>query len=118
MTRPTPMTPPPGHPAEVRPGELVVMSTLLVPAPGAMALEEAFRARLGAVDAWEGYHGLQVWRDLHVPGRFAMTSWWRDRTTFARYMRSEDHARSHARVPDGPHAPSLESLHRYEVVSL
>lgn len=114
MTRSAPTWPP----VPVRTGELVVMSTLLVPAPGAGALEEAFRNRMGAVDDWEGYHGLQVWRDLHVPGRFAMTSWWEDRASFARYMRSEDHAASHARVPRGEYAPSLETLHRYEVVGL
>lgn len=98
-------------------GGLVVMSTLLVPPAGTGALEQAFRDRLGAVDAWDGFHGLEVWRDLHVPGRFAMTSWWRDRTTFASYMRSPDHVRSHARVPLGPDAPSLESVHRYELVT-
>lgn len=108
----------PSAPARaVQVGELVVMSTLRVPPAGAEGLEQAFRDRLGAVDGWEGHHELQVWRDLHVPGRFAMTSWWKDPATFARYMRSEDHARSHARVPTGPHAPSLESLHRYEVVT-
>lgn len=98
-------------------GQLVVMSTLLVPPAGASALEEAFLLRLGAVDDWEGHRGLQVWRDLHVPGRFAMTSWWQDTTSFARYMRSDDHARSHARVPTGAGAPALESLHRYEVIA-
>lgn len=98
-------------------GSLVVMSTLLVPAAGAEALEEAFAHRLGAVDAWDGYCGLQVWRDLHHTGRYAMTSWWSDRAQFARYMRSADHAESHARVPSGPAAPRLESLHRFEVLS-
>jgi heme-degrading monooxygenase HmoA len=98
-------------------GSLVVMSTLLVPVTGADALEQAFRARLGAVDSWQGHRGLQVWRDLHAPGRYAMTSWWDDRATFARYMASADHRASHHRIPRGDHAPVLESLHRYQVVS-
>jgi|BarGraIncu00222A_1022003.scaffolds.fasta_scaffold331879_2 heme-degrading monooxygenase HmoA len=98
------------------PGTLVVMSTLLVPVGGADALEQAFRDRLGAVDGWPGHQGLQVWRDLRCPGRYAMNSWWSDKTTFARYMRSSEHAASHARIPHGDHAPVLESLVRYEVL--
>lgn len=98
-------------------GTLVVMSTLLVPAEGAPALEQAFSNRLRAVDEWDAHLGLQVWRDLHHPGRYAMTSWWADKTSFARYMRSPDHDTSHARVPQGQHSPVLESLQRYEVLS-
>ena len=45
-----------------------------------------------------------------------MNSWWSDKTTFARYMRSSEHAASHARIPHGDHAPVLESLCRYEVL--
>lgn len=101
----------------VAPGTLVVVSSLLVPAPGVQALEQAFRNRLGAVDDWSGYHGLQVWRDLHSPGRYAMTSWWADKTSFARYMRSRDHGDSHSRAPQGEHAAVLETLHRYEVIA-
>lgn len=99
-------------------GSLVVMSTLVVPERGAAGLEDAFVHRLGSVDDWEGHLGLQVWRDLHHPGRYAMTSWWQDRPSFARYMRSADHDRSHARVPTGELAPALETLHRYQVVAL
>jgi heme-degrading monooxygenase HmoA len=107
----------PTLPSSLQTGSLVVMSTLLVPEAGGHALEEAFLRRLGAVDDWDGYQGLQVWRDLHHVGRYAMTSWWADRAQFARYMRSTDHADSHARVPTGPAAPRLESLHRFEVLS-
>lgn len=103
--------------AALDPGTLVVMSTLLVPAPGAPALEAAFRDRLGEVDGWNGHRGLQVWRDLHRPGAYAMTSWWSDARSFARYMRSAEHAASHSRVPQGEHAPALESIQRYEVIS-
>ena len=99
------------------PGELVVVSGLLVPPEGAHTLEQAFADRLAAVDRWDGHRGLQVWRDLHHPGRYLMTSWWADRTSFARYMRSPEHAASHARVPQGAYAPSLESLNRYEVIA-
>ena len=92
------------------------MSGLLVPVESAEVLEHAFRDRLHAVDSWEGHRGLQVWRDLHHPGRYAMTSWWADKAAFARYMRSDDHKASHERIPQGEHAPALESLHRYEVL--
>ena len=98
-------------------GALIVMSTLLVPPEGAPALESAFRDRLGAVDGWEGHHGLQVWQDAHRAGRYAMTSWWSDDRVFARYMQSPAHAASHARVPHGEHAPALESVHRYRLLS-
>lgn len=104
-------------PAPPAPGTLVVVSSLLAPPAGVGPLERAFLDRLGAVDDWDGYRGLQVWRDLHNPGRYVMASWWADKTSFARYMQSSDHAASHRRIPQGEHAPVLESLHRYEVLS-
>lgn len=93
------------------------MSSLLVPVAGADALEHAFRNRLGAVDGWPGHGGPRVWRDLHHPGRYAMTSWWTDQTSFARYMSSREPQVSHDRIPSGEHGPVPESLHRYEVLS-
>ena len=114
------MTPTQGSPhsdSTLQRGQLVVISTLSVPAAGASALEEAFTQRLHAVDRWDTHLGLQVWRDLHHPGHYAMASWWTDPHSFAAYMRSDDHHRSHARVPDGQNRPTLQSVNRYEVIS-
>lgn len=36
---------------------------------------------------------------------------------FADYMRSDDHRRSHARIPHGTARPTLIALHRYAVVA-
>lgn len=98
-------------------GALVVCSSLAVAVPGVDALEAAFAARLRAVERWDGYHGLQVWRDLTAPGHYTMVSWWQDRPTFARYMRSSDHHASHARIPKGEHGPRLDSVRRFQVVA-
>ncbi len=103
--------------AAVPAGALVVCSSLAVSVPGVDALEAAFAARLRAVECWEGYHGLQVWRDLAAPGQYTMVSWWQDKTTFARYMRSSDHHASHARIPDGEHAPRMDSVRRFQLVA-
>lgn len=96
---------------------IVVVSGLDVPLPGAQQLEDAFSHRLHAVDDWPGHRSLEVWRDLGRPGRYVMTSWWDDRRTYARYMRSPEHHASHGRVPDGPNAPNLAWLSRYEVIA-
>jgi heme-degrading monooxygenase HmoA len=91
--------------AEERVGELVM----------------AFRNRLGAVDAHEGFVDLQVWRSDRDPGEVLMVSRWRDRGCFTAYMRSADHRRSHDRVPsdldEAIHLERLEHLHTYEVVA-
>lgn len=96
---------------------IVVVSGLDVPVAGVPALETAFTHRLGAVDSWPGHQGLEVWRDLGRPGRYVMTSWWDDRGSFARYMRSPEHHASHDRVPTGPEAPQLAWISRYEVMT-
>ena len=98
-------------------GSFVVASSLLVPLAGADALEAAFAARLGAVEEWPGFQGLQVWRDVATPGHYTMVSWWDDKPSFARYMRSGDHHASHARIPAGEHAPKLDSIRRFEIVA-
>ena len=95
---------------------IVVVSGLDVASERAGELEAAFRSRLGAVDAWPGFQGLEVLRDLARPGRYVMSSRWADRTSFARYMRSPEHQASHDRVPGGDAAPRLVFVSRYEVV--
>lgn len=99
----------------------VSLSRLRVPAERAPELVRAFRARLGAVDDWDGFVDLQVWQSDRDAGELVMVSRWRDREAFKRYMKSTDHRRSHDRVP-GPlqeaiELEALEHLHTYEVVA-
>ncbi len=100
-----------------RKGSFVVASSLVVPLAGADALEAAFAARLGAVQSWPGFQGLQVWRDVATPGHYTMVSWWDDKPSFARYMRSSDHHVSHDRIPAGEHAPKLDRIQRFQIIA-
>jgi heme-degrading monooxygenase HmoA len=77
----------------------------------------AFADRLGEVDGWPGFQRLEVWRDEAIPGRYIMVSWWDDRESFKRYMRSDSHRRSHARIPDDPVRPRAVSFSRFTVVA-
>lgn len=95
----------------------VVQSELRVTVEGTGALETAFADRLGLVEDHDGFGGLEVWRDERVPTRFVMVSWWRDRQAFLAYLRSDDHARSHARIDTGPDGPRPVALSRYRVVA-
>jgi heme-degrading monooxygenase HmoA len=84
-------------------------------------LVRAFRDRLGAVDAFAGFEGLEVWCSDRDPGEVLMVSRWRDRGCFSEYMRSDAHRASHARVPDGLQRAikleRLEHLHTYDLVA-
>jgi heme-degrading monooxygenase HmoA len=99
----------------------VSVSRLRVAADRADDLVAAFRRRLGAVDAFEGFVDLQVWRSDRDPEEMLMVSRWRDRACFTAYMRSAEHQASHARVPADLDAAirleRLEHLHTYEVVA-
>ena len=99
----------------------VSMSHLRVDAGRAGELVEAFRNRIGLVDAADGFVDLEVWQADSDPGELIMVSRWRDRAAFTAYMRSEDHAVSHGRIdPDLQAAirlERLEHLHTYEVVA-
>jgi len=103
-------------------GPFVAVSVLSVPEAGRAALVAAFTQRLGAVDDWPGFQQLQVWADQTDPTALVMVSWWDTEAAFTSYMRSEDHRRSHARIPDGPHrARPRESrprkFCRYEIIA-
>lgn len=80
-------------------------------------LIEAFRQRLGEVDRWPGFQGLEVWRDRGDPTRFLMVSWWDDHESFVAYLRSDAHRRSHARIPGGRGGPRPAGLSRFDVVA-
>lgn len=95
----------------------VIVSDLAVDAVGADTLEDAFRSRLGEVDDWPGFLDLEVWRDERDPERFVMVSWWATKDDYAAYMRSDDHRRSHDRVPTEPAAPRATGIGRFRVVA-
>jgi heme-degrading monooxygenase HmoA len=46
-----------------------------------------------------------------------MVSWWVSRQAFVEYMRSEEHDRSHARVPSGDARPRPVRLSRFTLVA-
>ena len=98
-------------------GEYVAISEIAVDVEGAAALEAAFRDRIGLVDEWPGFLGLEVLRHRRRPGSYLMISRWSSKETFQAYMRSETHDRSHARIPGGPHAPRPAGFGDYEVVA-
>ncbi len=95
----------------------MAFSELTVPEAGRAAVLAAFTSRLGAVDAWPGFQRLQVWADQADPCMLIMVSWWDDRESFAGYMRSQDHARSHRRIPGGDLRPRPRRFSRYEVIA-
>lgn len=95
----------------------VAISEIAVPLPGVSDLEAAFRNRLGAVDSWPGFLGLEVLQDRRRAGRYLMICRWESREHFLAYMRSDDHRRSHARIPTGAAGPSPAGFSEYDLVS-
>lgn len=103
--------------ASVSVGQFVAVSELSVPAEGREAAEAAFADRLGAVDAWPGFRGLQVWRDVNDATSMIMISYWDSQSEFSDYMRSDDHRRSHRRIPSGGNRLRAVRFRRFTVVA-
>jgi heme-degrading monooxygenase HmoA len=99
----------------------VSMSRLRVAPDRVEELVSAFRGRARLVDQAPGFVDLEVWCADREPGEVIMVSRWRDRDAFRDYMRSPEHAASHARIdPDLDAAiklDRLEHLHTYDVVA-
>jgi len=99
----------------------VSLSRLRVAPERADDLVAAFRGRVHLVDDAAGFVDLEVWRSDRDPCEVIMVSRWRDRDSFRAYMRSREHAISHARIPDELQAAidleRLEHLHTYDVVA-
>lgn len=95
----------------------VAFSQLFVPEDGIEQVQQAFRDRLGAVDRWPGFIGLEVWSDLADQGRLVMVSWWKSRDAFRAYMQSADHRESHSRIPGGDNRPRAREFRRFQVVA-
>ena len=99
----------------------ISMSRLRVSGDRADELVAAFRERMRAVDSYDGFIDLQVWRSDRDGDELCMVSRWRDRDCFTRYMRSADHRESHERIDPELQAAikleRLEHMHTYEVVA-
>jgi heme-degrading monooxygenase HmoA len=99
----------------------VSMSRLRVEADRSDELVAAFGDRAGLVDAHDGFIDLQIWRSDRDLAEVLMVSRWRDRAAFTAYMKSSDHAVSHARMAPSLKAAiqleRLEHMHTYEVVA-
>jgi|GEM_PF-1426902 len=95
----------------------VAVSDLSVPEAGRAAVIAGFGDRLGAVDSWPGFQGLQVWADPGDPTALVMVSWWDTQEAFAAYMGSADHRRSHERIPTGDNHPRARGFRRYQVIA-
>ncbi len=97
------------------------MSHLRIAAERADELVAAFLDRVGLVDEFDGFEGLEVWRSDREPDAVVMVSRWRDRGCFRDYMRSDAHRISHERIPRDLQSAikleRLEHLHTYEVVA-
>lgn len=98
----------------------VSLSHLRVHPSRADELVSAFRRRARLVDSFDGFVDLQVWQSDRDSSELVMVSRWRDRASFKAYMRSEEHAVSHARIDAALHEAirleRLDHLHTYEVV--
>ena len=99
----------------------ISVSRLRVEAARAEELIEAFRRRIHLVDDSDGFVDLQVWRSDRDPEDVWMVSRWRERSCFTAYMRSEEHARSHERIPEELDAAislqRLEHMQTFDVVA-
>ena len=96
----------------------VSVSRLRIPQEDAPALVAAFRKRAHLVDGADGFVDLQVWQSDRDHGEILMVSRWRDRDCFKAYMRSDDHAVSHGRIPDELKSViKLERLEHLHVVA-
>jgi len=105
------------RPASPAGPQFVAVSELVVPEAGRDALRAAFLDRLGEVDQWPGFQGLQVLADLADPCSLMMISWWDSQQCFSDYMKSDDHRQSHGRIPTGDDRPRPRRFRRYEVVA-
>ena len=99
----------------------ISVSRLRVQAARADELIEAFRRRSHLVEGADGFVDLQVWRSDRDAEEVWMVSRWRERACFTAYMRSDEHARSHDRIPEDLAAAislqRLEHMHSFDLVA-
>lgn len=77
----------------------VFISHLTVPEADQKQLERHFRERSGLVDGFPGFLYLQLMRPQAGEATHTFLTAWESREAFREYMRSREHAASHAREP-------------------
>jgi heme-degrading monooxygenase HmoA len=77
----------------------IFISHLTVPITDQSELERHFRERAHLVDAFPGFLYLQLLKPQAGDATHTFLTAWRDRDAFRAYMRSSEHAVSHAREP-------------------
>jgi len=101
----------------VKPMEFLSRSEISVPIDEMPALERAFSDRARLVDRHAGFRGLELLRDIRVPGRYVLLTRWSSRDAFRAYMKSGDHARAHDRPhPDLGPVGSGGKLEQFDMV--
>ncbi len=94
----------------------VFISHLTVPAEDRAELERYFRNRSGLVDGFPGFLYLQLLRPQSGEATHTFLTAWQDRNAFREYMRSHEHAQSHAREPGEIMARTEVRHEAYEVL--
>ena len=77
----------------------VFISHLSVPEADHAELERHFRERSRLVDDFPGFLWLQLLKPRAGEATHTFVTAWEDAEAFRRYMKSEEHATSHAREP-------------------
>lgn len=94
----------------------VFISHLTVPESDRADLERHFRDRSHLVDGFPGFLYLQLLRPQAGEGTHTFLTAWEDREAFRLYMRSREHAESHAREPAEIMARTAVRHEAYEVL--
>ena len=92
------------------------ISHLTVPASDHERLEHHFRERAHLVDVFPGFLWLQLVRPEAGAATHTFITCWESRESFRRYMRSGEHATSHAREPADIMARSEVRHEAFEVL--
>jgi heme oxygenase (mycobilin-producing) len=94
----------------------VFISHLAVPTADHPELERHFRERSHLVDGFPGFLYLQLLRPQAGEATHTFLTAWASREAFQRYMRSPEHAASHAREPAEIMARTEVRHEAYEVL--
>lgn len=94
----------------------VFVSHLTVPPEDHTSLERHFRERSRLVDGFPGFLYLQLLKPQGGTATHAFLTAWESREAFRRYMRSREHATSHAREPAAIMARTRVRHEAYEVL--
>lgn len=94
----------------------VFISHLTVPAEDHTALESYFSQRSRLVDGFPGFLYLQLLKPQAGEATHTFLTAWESREAFRSYMRSHEHAVSHAREPGQIMAKTLVRHEAYEVL--